>query len=77
MASGFGRIARSGPTLSIAAASGKLTFQVLQVNAAAPVPVVRLAGRTLNPKATREGSLTRLEFAAPVSVEAGQTLVIS
>jgi hypothetical protein len=28
------------------------------------------AGRTITPKATREGSLMRLEFAQPVSVEA-------
>jgi hypothetical protein len=77
MASGFGRIARSGRALSIATVAGKLTFQKLQVNLAGPNPMVRLAGRSLTAKATRQDSLTVLEFAQPVSITAGQTLTVA
>ena len=76
-ASGFGQIARSRQTLSVACAWGKLAFKKLQVNVANAKPVVRLAGRTLESTASRQGTVTTIEFPQPVSIEAGQTLTVA
>jgi uncharacterized protein (DUF608 family) len=74
---GFGKISRSGETLSVACSSGKLTFKKLQVKTAAAKPTVTLAGKALEATATKQGTVTTLEFAQPVSIEAGQTLTIA
>jgi hypothetical protein len=76
-ASGFGKISRSGQTLSITCASGKLTFQRLQVNLANAKPAIQLAGRAVASRAVRQGSVTAIEFAQPVSIEAGETLTVA
>jgi hypothetical protein len=61
----------------VACAAGKLTFKKLQVNLANPKPAVLLAGRPVAAVATRQGSITTIEFAQPVSIEAGQTLTVT
>jgi len=76
-ASGFGKISRSRQTLSIFCASGNLRFKKLQVNVGSPRPAVRLGGRALASQAERQGSVTSIEFAQPVSIEAGQTLTVA
>lgn len=76
-ASGFGTIRRRGQTLFLACASGKLTFQRLEVNLADAKPSVHLAGRALPSQAVRQGNLVAIEFTQPVSVAAGQTLTVA
>jgi len=77
LASGFGKISRSGESLSVACAWGKLTFKKLQVNVANAKLTVVLAGRAIESTAWRRGTVTTLEFAQPVSIEAGQTLTVA
>jgi uncharacterized protein (DUF608 family) len=76
-ASGFGKIGRAGQTLSVTCAAGKLTFGKLKVKLANAKPDVQLAGRALAGKATRQGAVTTIEFAQPVSIVAGQTLTVT
>lgn len=76
-ASGFGSISRKGEALSIACASGKLSFKKLQVNLAKPRPSIRLASRTVNAKVSRQMNATTVEFDQPLSIEAGQTLSVN
>ena len=76
-ASGFGNISRKRDVLSIACASGKLSFKKLKVSVANPKPRVQLAGRMVNCKATRQGTVTAVEFEQPLSIEAGQILTVS
>jgi len=61
----------------VACSSGKLTFRRLQVKTAAAKPTVTLAGKALEATATKQGAVTTLEFAQPVSIEAGQTLTVA
>jgi len=75
--SGFGKLGRKGQTLSVACAAGKLTFKKLQVNLANPKPAVLLAGRPVAGAATRQGAITTIEFAQPVTIETGQTLTVT
>jgi hypothetical protein len=75
--SGFGKLSRKAQSLLVACAAGKLTFKKLQVNLANPKPAVLLAGRPVAAVATRQGSITTIEFAQPVSIEAGQTLTVT
>jgi uncharacterized protein (DUF608 family) len=72
-ASGFGSIRRKGRTLAIVCDSGTLEFKKLQVNLPSSKPVVRLAGHVVDAKASRQGSLTTLEFARAIVINAGQT----
>ena len=74
---GFGRIGRTGQTLSIGCSYGKLTFKKLQVNTANPKPAVRLAGRAVAAQAMQQENLTAIEFARSVSIGAGQTLTVA
>jgi hypothetical protein len=75
-ASGFGRISRKGGALSLECQSGSLTFKRLQVNLRGNKPAVRVAGRAMEAQATRQGTLTTLEFAQAVSLRAGQTCTV-
>jgi hypothetical protein len=75
-ASGFGRISRKGGTLNLECQSGGLTFKKLQVNLPGNKPAVRVAGRAMEAQATRQGTLTTLEFAQAVSLRAGQTCTV-
>jgi hypothetical protein len=77
MGTGFGQIARTGRMLSVSTVAGTLAFRRLQVDVTRPNPVARLSGRAVSAKATRQAPLTMLEFAQPVSIEAGQTLTIA
>jgi uncharacterized protein (DUF608 family) len=75
-AAGFGTLSRSGGTLTIDCQSGSLRFKMLQVNVPGAKPSVRLAGRAVSAAVTREGGLTTLEFAPPMTIDAGQSCVI-
>jgi uncharacterized protein (DUF608 family) len=75
-ASGFGRLARKGKIISIDCIGGALKFKKLQVNLANAKSSVRLSGHAIAAKATREGALTTLEFALPLSINAGESLAV-
>jgi hypothetical protein len=75
-AAGFGRMSRKGGTLSLDCQSGSLTFKKLQVNLPGSRLAVRLVGRVVEARMTRQGSLSTLEFAQPVSIQAGQTCTV-
>jgi len=76
-ASGCGTISRAGQAISLGCTLGNLSFQRLQLGLANPKPAARLAGRTLQSTASRMGSVTTIQFSRPVSIEAGQTLIVT
>ncbi len=75
-AAGFGRITRKTGTLTIACLSGVLEFKKLLVNLPKAKPTVRLARHVVDAKPSREGAFTTLEFAQPLSINAGQVCTV-
>jgi uncharacterized protein (DUF608 family) len=75
-ASGFGRIARKGNTISIDCNSGALVFKRLQVNLAKAKPTIRLSGHALDAKTSRQAEILTLEFAQPLAINAGESLTV-
>jgi uncharacterized protein (DUF608 family) len=75
-AAGFGRISRKSNTLRIDCIGGVLKFKKLQVNSAKARPAVRLSGVAVGVSASREGSLTTLEFTLPLAINAGESLTV-
>jgi len=76
MASGFGQISRKGNSLTVECQSGSLSFKKLTVNVGGNHPTVRLAGRKMETKATRDGGVVTLEFAQAVTLQAGQICAV-
>jgi uncharacterized protein (DUF608 family) len=74
-ASGFGTINRTGQTISIHCAYGKLDLKTLELRSTARV--ARLGSHTLDSKVTTSKDGITLEFMNPVSIAADQTLAIS
>jgi uncharacterized protein (DUF608 family) len=75
-ATGFGRFARKGGTLSLECQSGSLSFKKLQVRLPGNHFDVRVASHALEAKATRYGAFATLEFAQPLTLHAGQTCTV-
>jgi len=76
VASGFGTIARRPRTLSLRCAFGEISFAKLRLSPQSANVTATLEGSVLQSKLSSEGAVTTMEFAQPVSVRAGQTLVI-
>jgi uncharacterized protein (DUF608 family) len=70
----FGTLRRTGKTLSLSCTSGTLEFQSLKLPL--PTPTAKIATRTLLARTSTKDGITLLEFSTPVSLSAGQTLVV-
>ncbi len=75
MASGFGTIRRTSGGLEISCLVGSLGFQSLRLGSSTK-PTATLDGRPLDAQATTEDTVTTLRFDAPVTLGAGQKLVL-
>lgn len=76
MASGFGSVIRKGGVLTINCRAGALEFKKLRLKIPRKNPVIRLSGRVIAAKATQEDGVTTLDFAQPISIQAGQSCTI-
>ncbi|HVH85083.1 MAG TPA: GH116 family glycosyl hydrolase, partial [Terriglobales bacterium] len=72
-ASGFGTVGRRAQMLSLHCAFGKISFAKVQVNLTSPSLKAKLEGRALQSTQSAEGEVITIEFAQPISVQAGQT----
>lgn len=77
IASGFGTVSRRAQKLVLRCKFGRVSFAKLQVNLARARVTANLDGRTLQSKPSTAETVRTLEFAQPISVEAGQSLIVS
>ena len=74
---GFGRISRRGMALQLRCLSGQIRFQILRVNLPAVNRGAIINGKKPLQRVTHEDGITVITYDQPLTVSAGQTLIVA